>query len=280
MLNDFFKLNSPYKKMSKDEFEEQLGVSKHLCNILYSPDELTSQKIAGATFENVSLSKTKINKVTFKKCIFKDCLFIGTVFDSVEFHDCIFEDCNFFKARFKEVYAKPKQFQNAISDAKFSNIAIHLYQQLRENYYSSSQKEFKNDAEYYFCIWKRKNDYAQAKYKKLKLKEYLPNHIFSWIYGVTLGYGYKLRNLIYTTIATVAFLIVVNHLYADYLFSEPAQKSIIRTMYFTITTMATLGASGYTPNTETGYVFVILNVITGITIFSAMINSIFKKVIR
>jgi hypothetical protein len=266
--------------MNKDEFEEQLGISKHLCNILYSPDELTSQKIAGITFENVSLSKTNIYKVTFNKCIFKDCLFIGTVFESVEFHNCSFENCNFFKVRFKEIYAKPKQFQNAITNSQYSNIAIHLYQQLRENYYSSSQKEFKNDAEYYFCIWKRKNDYVQAKYNNLKLHEFLPSHLMSWIYGATLGYGYKLRNLIYTTLTTIVVLIGMNHLYADYLFSTPAQKSLIKTVYFTITTMATLGASGYTPNTETGYLFVILNVITGITIFSAMINSIFKKVIR
>ena len=257
-----------------------MGISKHLCNILYSPAELTSKKISDVTFENVSLSKTNINKVTFNKCIFKDCLFIGTVLESVEFHDCIFENCNFFKARFKEIYAKPKQFKNAVSDSQYSNIAIHLYQQLRENYYSSSQKEFKNDAEYYFCIWKRKNDYVQAKYKKQKLIEFLPGHLMSWLYGATLGYGYKLRNLIYTTLTTIIVLIGMNHLYADYLFSSPARKSLIKTVYFTITTMATLGASGYTPNTETGYLFVILNVITGITIFSAMINSIFKKVIR
>jgi uncharacterized protein YjbI with pentapeptide repeats len=167
MLKDFFKLNQPYKKLDMDEFEEQLCVSKHLCNILYLPDELTSKKIVDTTFENVSLSKTNINKLTFKNCVFKDCLFIGSFFESVEFHDCSFENCNFFKAKLKDVYAKPKQFQNTILDSKYSNIAIHLYQQLRENYYSSSQKEFKNDAEYYFCVWKRKNDYVQAKYKKL-----------------------------------------------------------------------------------------------------------------
>jgi hypothetical protein len=44
--------------------------------------------------------------------------------------------------------------------------------------------------------------------------------------------------------------------------------------------MATLGASGYSPYTETGYVFVIINVITGISILSATINSLVRKVIR
>ena len=280
MLNDFFKLNQPFKPFDLDEFNEQLHVSKHLCNILFSPEELSSKRINGITFENVSLSKTNINKVTFKECRFIDCLFIGTVFDSVEFHDCYFENCNFFKVKLKSVYAKPDQFKKAIVDARFSNIAIHLYQQLRENYYHSSQKDFKNDAEYYFCIWKRKNDFIQAKRKKKIWYEYVPSHILSWIYGATLGYGYKLKNLIVTTLLVVMTLIFTNHLFADFLFSPPTQKSIIKTTYFTITTMATLGASGYTPNTDIGYIFVIINVLTGVTIFSAMINSIFKKVIR
>ena len=195
MLKDFFKLNQPFKSLNLDEFHEQLHVSKHLCNILFSPEELSSLRVAGIIFENVSLSKTNISKVTFKECTFKDCLFIGTVFDSVEFHDCSFENCNFFKAKLNSVYAKPNQFKKAITDAQFSNIAIHLYQQLRENYYHSSQKEFKNDAEYYFCIWKRKNDFIQAKRKKKKRHEYFPSHMLSWIYGATLGYVINLKTL-------------------------------------------------------------------------------------
>ena len=44
--------------------------------------------------------------------------------------------------------------------------------------------------------------------------------------------------------------------------------------------MATLGASGYDPDTEIGYLFVIVNVIFGISILSATIGAVFKKVIR
>ena len=280
MLKDFFKLNPQFETFDGERFNSQLRVSKHLCNILYYPEKLEGQRISGVTFENVSFSKTLIYKSTFTGCVFKDCLFIGTEFNEVEFHDCSFENCNFFKSKLISVYAKPRQFRKAITDVKFSNIAIHLYQQLRENYYQESQREFKNEAEYYFCLWKRKNDFLQAKRKNLKYYEFIPNHVLSWVYGVTLGYGYKLKNLVLTTCVIVTTLVFANHLFADFLFTVPEQKSIIKTTYFTVTTMATLGASGYTPNTEIGYVFVILNVLTGISIFSATINSIFKKVIR
>jgi len=280
MLKDFFKLNSPFESFDSKKFDEQLQVSKHLCNILYLPEKLTSKKINSVTFENVSFSKTAISKLTFQKCIFKDCLFIGTEFNSVEFHGCIFENCNFFKSKFNSVYAKPVQFRKAITDTKFSNIAVHLYQQLRENYYQGSQREFKNEAEYYFCVWKRKNDFIQAKRNNIKPYKFLPGHVVSWIYGALLGYGYQLKNLVITTCFIVGSLILANHIFADFLFADPTTKSIIKTTYFTITTMATLGASGYVPNTDVGYVFVIINVLTGISIFSATINSIFKKVIR
>ena len=45
MLKNFFKLNSPFESFDSEKFEEQLQVSKHLCNILYSPEKLTSKKI-------------------------------------------------------------------------------------------------------------------------------------------------------------------------------------------------------------------------------------------
>jgi len=44
--------------------------------------------------------------------------------------------------------------------------------------------------------------------------------------------------------------------------------------------MATLGSSGYSPDTDMGYLFVIMNVVIGIGIVTAMSTAIVKKVIR
>lgn len=281
MLKNFFKLNSPFEEWNdSNKFKEALLTSKHFCNIQYSPDKLSLGKVVEIKFENVSFSKTIISKTTFTDCTFIDCLFVGTEFDSVEFHDCKFIECNFNKCKFISVYAKPEQFRKAITKSEFSNVAVHLYQQLRNNYYQGSQREFNQEAEYFFCIWNRKNNFIQAKRKKLKPYKYLPRHIWSWIYGLTLGYGYRVRNLMFTTISIILFLIIENHIYADSLLIHPEKPSVLKTIYFTITTMATLGASGYEPKNDIGYFFVIINVVIGVTIFSASINSIFKKVIR
>jgi len=280
MLNDFFKLNLPFEKFDTETLLSHLKTSKHICNVLYEPTILEKQNISGVVFENVSFSKTTIEKVTFNDCVFRDCLFIGTEFSSVEFHDCEFDNCNFYKAKFTDVYAKPSQFRKAIKDKNYSNIAVNLYHQLRENYYRESQREFKNEAEYFFGHWRRRNDLIQGSRKGKKWYKYIPTFLFSTVYGYLLGYGYRLRNLVATTTLIIAITVATNYYFAAHLFSTPTKPSALKTIYFTITTMATLGASGYTPDTETGYLFIVANVTIGISIFSATISAIFKKVIR
>jgi len=280
MLRDFFQLNAPFDTFDNQKFVAHLRTSKHICNVLYEPDKLEDQKIAGITFENVSFSKTLLRRLTFNDCSFIDCLFIGTKLEWVEFHRCRFIYCNFYKAVFRNVYAKPKQFRQAITESKHANIAVHLYQQLRENYYSESQREFKNEAEYGFAKWKRKNDFVQARRLHFGIHQYLLPHLVSWMYDFLFGYGYRLRNLVTTTVVALMFACVLNYYCADKLFAEPVQTSFIKTLYFTFTTMTTLGAAGYSPNTETGYIFVLINLGIGISILSATITAIFKKLVR
>jgi hypothetical protein len=280
MLRDFFKLNEPVSVFDNEQFLEHLHTSRHICNVRYAPDVLENRKIKDVAFENVSFSKTRLFRLTFTRCSFVDCLFIGTLFDSVEFHDCDFTDCNFFKSVFRNVYGKPQQFRKAITNSQYANIAVHLYQQLRENYSTESQREFKNEAEYGFAKWRRKNDFLQARRHRLHLGQYLPSHLASWLYDKLFGYGYRLRNLLITTTCVMFTACVVNHYFAEKLFAEHVQTSFVKTVYFTVTTMTTLGAAGYNPDTELGYLFVLLNLAIGISILSATITTIFKKLVR
>lgn len=280
MLKDFFKLNAPFDVLDRAAFAERLKTSKRISNVLYEPDTLSEGKVPNVRFENVSFSKTRLFEMTFTGCTFKDCLFIGTSFESLNFHGCKFIDCNFFKASFHAVYARPHQFLKAIQSDKYANVAVHLYHKLRDNYYSESQREYKNEAEYQFLRWSRKNRVLQAKRNHKKWYLYLPHNVGSFLYDVLLGYGYRVRNLVRTTIGLVVINTWVNYTFSEYLFAVPVEPSIIKTIYFTLTTMATLGATGYSPDTDIGYIFVVINVIFGMSILSATFSAIFKKVIR
>ena len=283
MLDNFFKLNNAIKAIkieSLSAFEERLKTSKHLCNLSYWPAELKKIKIEGIKFENVSFSKTTIDGVTFKNCTFTDCLFIGVNFINGSMHGCSFTNCNFFKATFKLVYAKPHQFKDAIQENRYANIAVSLFNQLRNVYKEDSQKEYKAEAEYYFYKWKRIEDFITAQHDGDKWIQYTPKRFATWLYGVLFGFGYRLRNLIITTILTLSVLIAINH-FCDYLiFKNVTDQSFIKSVYFTITTMATLGASGVSEFTKIGYFIVIVDVLIGISLLTVTINSIFKKVLK
>ena len=279
MLKDFFKLDEPYQEIDKSA----LADCRSACTVrdaLYRPDLLDEMTFEAVSFQNVSFSKTRLEKLTFKRCTFTDCLFINTTFTNVRFHGCEFRDCNFFQAKLDSVYGKPKQFRKAITHKQFANIAVHLYQQLLGNYYEDSQREYKNEAEYYAGHWKRINDRQQAKVERLKWFQYVPKYVGSWLYGYLLGYGFRLRNTLVTTAIIFFLMVSLNHLCANYLFSAPTRVTKVKSLYFTITTMATLGASGYSPDTDTGYIFVIINVVIGIGIVTATSTAIIKKVIR
>ncbi|MBR9770756.1 MAG: hypothetical protein GYB54_06475 [Gammaproteobacteria bacterium] len=280
MLKDFFKLNDSFEEFDEERMASQIKTSKHIVNVLFRPDTLKEQKIDGIKFENVSFSKTRIEDCTFNNCSFEDCLFIGTDFHEVEFHKCSFFNCNFFKSKFSKIYGRPEQFKDSVIDKKYSNIAVHLYQQLRENYHVEAQREFKNEAEYYFSKWKRKLSFIEAKRERLPKYKYISYYFASLMYDIFLGYGYRLRNLVISTIVLVAFVISINHNLSEYIFIGEESPSLIKSIYFTITTMATLGASGFSPLSEIGYIVVTVNVLIGISLLTATLNSIFRKVIR
>jgi len=228
MLNDFFKLNVPFEKFDQARMDSQLKTSKHIMNVLFEPDILADRKVSGVTFENVSFSKTKIENVTFRDCSFVDCLFIGSSLVHVELHGCTFDNCNFYKSNFEKIYAKPWQFRKAILNPSYANIAVHLYHQLRESYYQDSQREFKNEAEYFFSKWKRKYEYLEAKRKKRPWYKYHPSHALSFAYDALFGYGYRLRNLFASTLVVVTTLVAINHLAADHFFVGCEHPSILK----------------------------------------------------
>ena len=279
-VDDFFKLNGLCQDFDQDRMISQIETSRHIVNVVYRPDNFILKKVSDIKFENVSFSKTKIKNTNFKNCTFENCLFIGSEFEDVEFHGCNFVNCNFFKSKFKNIYGKPGQFRKAILNNSHANIAVHLYQQLRENYQSEAQREFKNEVEYQFSVWKRRLMINEGVRNNEPPYKYLSSYLLSFVYGLLLGYGYRLRNLFITTFFMVSIATYLNHKYSSYMFVGDENPSIIKSIYFTVTTMATLGASGFSDLSEIGYAFVTFNVLIGISLLTATLNSLFRKVLR
>lgn len=281
MADKFFQIMAPFTKIENEaDFSKLLQQAKHINSIMYLPDCLQNIKMSSVIFENVSFSKTSIVGVSFNECVFKNCLFIYSVFDNVRFHGCEFINCNFFRAQFSSsCYGKPSQFKKAISDKKYSNIAVWLFDQLRLLYKEDSQRSYRAEAEYYFNDWLYVQNYKKKRCEK-KWYKFYPKKISLKLYGMFFGYGYKLKNLVLTTSATIILLVILNLTCGKLMFNEHGITSISQSIYFTITTMLTLGASGFGDPTYFGRWIIIINVLLGISLLSFTISALFNRVIK
>lgn len=281
MKDDFFKIAEPFTEIEKEgDFSKLLIQARHINNIIYMPNDLTSKKISSITFENVSFSKTELKDVVFESCVFKNCLFIYSIFDGVRFHSCSFNCCNFFRARFKtSCYAKPGQFKNAVCDDKYANVAVWLFDQLRLLYKEESQKAYKAEAEYYFNNWLYVQNYKKKKDDQSAFIFY-PKKIAVKVYGKLFGYGYRLRNLVLTTSIFFLLMVIINRSLGNFMFDSGGINNFSQSIYFTVTTMLTLGASGFGNPTCIGRWLIIANVLVGISLLSFTVSALFNRIIK
>lgn len=278
----FFSLKGNVRDFDITALADALETSRHVCNVIYRPDklDLVRKRIEGVTFENVSFSKTDIEGFTFKNCKFMDCLFIATRFIDVNFHSCSFLRSNFYKASFSKIYGKPEQFSGAVPSDQYANIGVHLYQELRDNYVDEAQPEFMREAEYQFKKWSQKLMWIEMRRKHGFKISFALNWLGLGVYRLLFGYGLRLRNLVVTTFISVLLLTILAKKYAPQMFAEGGAVTWMKSVYFTISTMVTMGAVGFTPISDAGYFFLILNAIVGVLLLSATLNAFSKRVSR
>ena len=172
MLTDFFRLNAPTHGSIK-VFHQQVELTDFLINAkgvvdaIFQPSTLTlgdpapqssqfpRRLFTDKAFTNVSFSWTTISGVTFRDCVFTDCLFMSTRFVDCEFHDCTFKGCNPHKVVFANTYIDPTVFEGMLDKVKYSNIGMHLFQQLYKNSTEMHQREFADAAELNRQKWVR-----------------------------------------------------------------------------------------------------------------------------
>jgi hypothetical protein len=287
MLDNFFHLNHPFNKADEHDLDAAIA-SKRVADMYYVPDSFSNKKtITGVTFENVSFKGTLLEKLTFRSCKFKDCLFMDAVFRNVRILDSSFENCNFSRVEFDSMYGRPQQFLEAVTDERYANIAIHLYQQLAKLYSEEFQREYRSHAAYHFRYWERIVDFQTSlvdarkhPYPKwIRTKAYI-SRFFSYLNQVLFGYGYRKANVIVFSFFIILISVLFNYYFAQSWFKDLGDRSVIRAIYLTITTMITLGASGYTPEGDIGYFFVMVNGVLGVTILTATFNVLMKQVTR
>ncbi|MCK6612515.1 MAG: pentapeptide repeat-containing protein [Bacteroidia bacterium] len=293
MLNDFFKLNTPFTTVATlADLENMLKTTDSLKDFLYSPDLVPpigyghpKIKFRNKTFTNGSFSKKLIKDVVFINCVFKDCLFIGSRIENCEFHNCKFENVNTHKIEISKTYLKPEYFKNAITDSKYSNIAVHLFQKIYENISDVDQLTIVNKAEYYFRDWSRKHTISKWRNKEIGNWDFLCEITPKTLHYLV-GYGIRFEIFFTTYLLVLLSFWGLNHkIWEKYqiktdLFTDGVVHTKIHSAYFTFYTTTSLGAGEMFPQSNLGIVLAVTQSIIGYIFIGVFLSMLIKKIMK
>ena len=300
MLTNFFRLNAPTHGSIK-VFHQQQELTDFLINAngvvdaLFQPSTLTladpeTQRsrfprslFTAKAFTNVSFSWTTISGITFRDCVFMDCLFMSTRFVDCEFHDCTFKGSNPHKVVFENTYIDPLVFEGMLDQVKYSNIGIHLFQQLYKNSTEMHQREFANAAEFNRQKWVRYAlNYDYPGWAKMDF-EYIRRWLINVLFYVLAGYGIRSKFWIVWAVIVATASVGVNFFCWDSLNivgkdGPVGERSFISVVYYTATIPG--GFGDFTPASDMGRLIFLGEAFFGLIIVSLFVTWLVKQALR
>lgn len=305
MLTNFFSLNvtqSAWKRHeSEEEFKKGLQYGKDLRNALYVPDEFGNKearsvfKIEGISFTNFSFKSTVFYKISFISCTFNESLFMGVRFHDCEFFNCTFTDCNFHKAKFLRCLVDPRQFANVQSSHRwsYSNVAVHLFDQLSLNAEAAYRKDHARTANYHFSRWNTflaKQKHKTKRPYAISWRDYAMTYAFGKAYQWTFGYGYRLRNFITTFVLVYSVCFLANALMWDKYNLRPKDVSIeafhqdslslVANVFYTADATTKLVDSQLQPTSTLGMALLTVQSVFAFVLLSALVTILVNRFIR
>lgn len=288
MLNDFFKLNTPFQEFDGAQLAQHFKNSRDLRSVLYRPDDWPNaqlRQMKSATFSNVSLAKTNFKNCTFTNCKFEDCLFIGSNFMEVQFHRCKFTNCNFYKTKFENCYIDPRTISfDKVYRKKSANVGVHLYQQLFENSASTRQPTFEREADIEFRKWQRWQLSYDQESGKIDAVERYCKFIASTVYELATGFGYRPWRFIVTTLIVFTIISIVNmKLLPGSLRIENniiTRFSLPDAIFYTYSMLTVLGFSTIIPISALAKILAVTEALVGVGWLGLFTSILVKRFIR
>ena len=287
-INLPWRLKPPFQQITSNEEFIEIVKNPMVVGYLYQPDILkptelhSTIRVDNVTFENVSFAKTELRRLRFRKCTFVECLFIGTKFSECDFYHCQFSLCNFHKIRISETSFDPNLICGCIDQKQHTNIALHLYSELRKSALQIENPEFAREAGYQYNRWNRFHLIYKFKSKEIRLLEF----ILRWIANITLdwvlGYGWRIRRFAVSSAMLLACLTAWNYYFWHNLTGDETiakSPSIIKSLYFTVITITTLGYGDLTPATAMGMIFASTQTILGVIWIGMLVSVVVRKVL-
>jgi len=281
-------LNPPIHHINSPEEFVELAKEEVMKGRLFKPDVLgptdphAPMRIENVTFENVSFAKTELRRLRFRKCKFRNCLFIGTTLSECDFYQCQFSLCNFYKVRVFDTRLDPRLIRDCLDKRKHTNIALNLYSELRKSALQREDPEFAREAGYQYRRWQRYHMFYKFRSGALRKHEFTLRWMASIILDYAMGYGWKMRRFAVSTAALLVFLTAWNYLFWCHLTGDDAvagSPSVIKSLYYTVITITTLGYGDLTPATAWGMLSASGQTVIGVVWIGLLVSVVVRKIL-
>lgn len=286
--NQFRLFGNPIKVESLEDFLSK-GRSEDgyqaFKGILYYPNRFNKDrskffKQENKKYKNVSFKGTTFDRVIFENCKFEKCLLLDVKFIDCKFKNCEFVDTNTSGSSFEKTHIDPSYFKNNFDLRQDSNIAIELYHSL----YKNSMNEGRYDRARQSLFEKCRAEDAQLNYelskKTIKLWAFWWRKTWRFFDRLVSGYGLKLNRILIVFTSFILSVSGFNYIFRDEFFRYGDIQTFCDSVYFTLVTLTTLGYGDITPATQSGKIFISIEVVLGIISVSLLLRSIGSRVIR
>jgi len=281
-------LTPPFHLIKSSEEFAELSKEKVLEGHLFEPGILeppnlhATMRIENVKFENVSFAKTELRRLRFSECKFRNCLFIGTTISECDFYHCHFSLCNFYKVRVFETRLDPRLISDCMDKKKHTNIALNLYSELRKSALQIENPEFSSEAGYQYKRWKRYHMAYKFRSGDLGKYEFTLRWMANFMLDYIVGYGWRIRRFALSTAVLLIFLTAWNYIFWCNLTGNDAiigSPSVIKSLYYTVITITTLGYGDLTPATAWGMLSASGQTAIGVVWIGLLVSVIVRKIL-
>ena len=186
------------------------------------------------------------------------------------------------RGRLLKTSLDPRSIQQCLDEKQHTNIALHLYSELRKSALEIENPEFAREAGYQYHRWSRYHLRYKCKSGEVSNVKFAQQWLFSIGLDYVIGYGWRVHRFAISTALMVVALTFWNYFIWSHLVSSTygtSEPTFVASLYYTMITITTLGYGDITPVTTLGMLSAVAQATLGVLWIGLLVSVIVRKVL-